>query len=161
MRISSSDTKQPLHNPETVLFTTNQTILLGKIHAENIDIDLRIVDMSVVITEVDTANASKKEIYSGIHRWYRKLITDDKQYLMKIVLPKPILIEAKTQYEIRVHILSDLKETDITTDRTWEPIVQLEDGLEIEFHRNPSSKYDTSTVGWITRLDFNKLSEIN
>lgn len=156
-RKSSSGNKQLFHNPETVLFTSNQPILLKEIHADEIDIDLYIIDMNVTITEIDTSNDARKDLYSGIHRWFRKfLLEDETNFPMKIILPKPILIQTESQYEIRVRVLVDLDET-ITTDHTWEPSVQLEDGVNIEFHRDPSLKYDTSTSGWISRLDFNRL----
>lgn len=158
-RLPSSGNKQIFHNPEMILFTSNRSLLLKEIHADPIDIDSCIVDMNVSIAEINNSLIdSKQEIYNGNHRWFRQFALDDEiNFPMRIVLPKPILIQPATQYEIRVLILADLDET-ITTDNTWQAIVELEDGIQIEFHRNPTLKHDISTSGWISHLDFNKLT---
>lgn len=38
-----------------------------------------------------------------------------------------------------------------------QPSVHFKDGIQIEFHRDPSLQYDISTSGWISRLEFNRL----
>lgn len=73
---------------------------------------------------------------------------------VKVVLPKPILIKPHIIYEIRYEKDPDIE---YTCKESWKPIVHLGNGLEINFHRNPSLEYDNATTGWIAILKFNKL----
>lgn len=119
---------------------------MGSIHVQNVTQDL---EVSVVISEIDDCNASKKEILNQIHRCYETSIN--------IGLLKPILIQTQKQNEIRICLLVDQFETRTNlSNLKCEPTVMMANGLEIKFHWNSTLDYDISTTGYVTRLEFNE-----
>lgn len=152
-RVRTDNLSQYVENPEVVSFSSNQTVLLGEIlsgYTSNNGFGSQIgyeVDVSIVQLEDKTFHSTEKlkNVFSA------KFKTWSNNQLV-IVLPKPILIKPQTVYEIRV----------AGTDRNvysgkWVPKVKLENGIEINFHRNPSLSYDNSSFGWISTLKFIKI----
>ncbi|XP_055316918.1 BTB/POZ domain-containing protein 6-B-like [Sitodiplosis mosellana] len=152
-----------LKRSEVVWFTSNQTLLLGEIYSastigmknknNHYSLIYQLLDaVNVTITEI-SRDTSKKVLYRGSSYSWELTHHHDR---LKVELTQPILIKPRIMYEIYFSVLIGVDS--LSYYEGWKPTVELYDGIEIQFHRNPShTDYDTSSSGWIQSLSFNKI----
>lgn len=142
-------------NLGVVWITSNHSALLGEISGTHFilkDKNLayrHTFDVSITILELDIhSKALVSVLYDGKSHQF-----DNNQ--PEIALPQPILIKPQTLYEIRV-TSSDMDEG-LYHNTAWKPTAEADDGLTVQFHRDPSLNYDNVTIGWIAGLGLNRI----
>lgn len=142
---------------EIVWFTTNQTLILGKIESvqtTGFQHDYHYINRG------DIANVKISEITgdSSTKVWYQaaSIAWNHSDRNLQVSLTQPVTIKPNIIYEIRFAMLMGVRTLGYYAK--WNPTIELENGLKIQFLKNPShTDYDTSTFGWIQSLHFNKL----
>lgn len=146
-RVVVDSTTQQTKSPEVVSFSSNKSILLGEIWSRSTSSYGCKGDVTITQIEGNTFHSNEKqmEVFKG-------KIESPPYNLLKIVLPKPILIKPQILYEIRVTGIP----TGFSYGGKFNPKVKMRNGLEINFHRNPSLADDNAAIGWFSTLKFNE-----
>lgn len=122
-------------DPEVLSFTSNSVILLKTVYTQCVTFTSNVI---ITIAEVGSfeSNDSPKILY-------RDSLEAIEDKPLDILLYKPLLIKPNILYEIGLHIEKNFVTT-VVNPQTWEPTVELENGLKIEFHSNPSLKFHSN-----------------
>lgn len=132
--------------PQVVSFTSNRAFLLGEIHAQvclrNSNVKISIVDLGDLHSETSPRFV------------YRDVFEAQENFPVDIRLYKPVLIKPNILYEISLHIEKSFV-SDVFNPQVWHSTIELDNGLRLTFHRNPSLPYDNASYGFISSLDVN------
>lgn len=141
--------------PERIAFTSNNPLLLGEIctfstSSGSYNYDMYNNSVLISIREFSNhtfySNSPKKLLYEDTTRSWNNS-------QLNFLLPQPILIKPNVLYEIRL----ELSCYGSFSSSTLKPTVEMENGIIIHFHRNPSLDYDNATCSWISQLGFNRI----
>ncbi|XP_055319526.1 BTB/POZ domain-containing protein 2-like [Sitodiplosis mosellana] len=153
-RCMSGSQQRSIQMPERITFTSNYPLLLGEIctfstssGSYNYDMYNNTVLVSILELSNHTfhSNSSKKLLYEDTAKSWNNS-------QLNFLLPQPILIRPQILYEIRL----ELSCYGSFSSSTLKPTVEMENGLIIHFHRNPSLDYDNSSCSWVSQLGFNR-----
>lgn len=146
--VQSANTKYYVQNTESMLFQTNIPLLLGEFycptlrHIGDFLVDL---DFHYVINELITSE--EKTIPKTLMKGMVKLGVSD----AIVRLPRPLLIEHRKMYDIRLTSLQGLNRN-YYHNLLWKTEVQLPNGdIKIEFLKSQCQS------GLVSRLCFNKI----
>lgn len=154
-RCVSGSQQRSIQMPERITFTSNYPLLLGEIctfstSSGSYNYDMYNNDVIVSIIELTShtfhSNSPKKLLYEGSAKSWNNS-------QLNLILPKPILIKPQILYEIRL----ELSCYGSFSASTLKPTVEMENGLVIHFHRNPSLDYDNSSCSWVSQIGFNRI----
>lgn len=151
----SGSQQRAIQMPERISFTANYPLLLGEIVTFSTSSGSYNYDMynnSVVVSIIELthytfhSNSPRKLLYEGVAKTWNNS-------QLNFTLPQPILIKPDILYEICL----DLSCYGSFISSTLKPTVEMENGLIIHFHRNPSLDYDNSSSSWVSQLGFNRI----
>lgn len=160
-RVCESEPTRYVQSSEIVWFTSNKAVLLGEIRSKattGIQNDTLLKDADIHVTIAEIGNDSSKKI---LYENSSKNWEDDKgKKVLVVALNQPILIEPQILYEIRLTVPTTNSNSGGNSyyHATWKPMVEIKNGPTIQFLRNSRFEtYDTSSVGWISCLSFNRI----
>lgn len=144
-------------NLGVVWFTSSCPVLLGEIIGthyilKDLNCYKNAFNISFAIFELDGQNPQSKASAKVLHEEKCHMWNNSQP---EIILPHPILIKPQSMYEIRVSS-SDMDKGGYH-NTAWKSTVELEDGPTIQFHRDPSLKYDNIAIGWISGFGLNRI----
>lgn len=154
-RIRENSSLRNYVNLGVIWLTSNQSVLLGEVTGTHYilkDKDLiykNTFEVSITILELDPhSKALVSVLYDEKSHFFDNNQPD-------IALSQPIFIKPQALYEIR--ITSSDMDDGLYHNTAWEATAELEDGLTLQFHRDPSLNYDNVAIGWICGLGLNRI----
>lgn len=155
----ASNIEKIVHFTYVSLFSTNHPLLLGKIcTAFTFSMDTTVVfrsETKVKITEREgltlDSSAPSKILYRGKSNiWGGRLNSH-----LQVAFPSPILILPGKFYEIS---LEHPEARDCLFISNWDPIINMEDGITINFPPNPDCwGYNSNASSWVSEFLFSKV----
>lgn len=149
---------------EVTSFRSNHPVLLAAFHSAATKFDASFTfdhEIHVTITEqenntIDSTVSGTRVLYEGTSKSWVCQGRISKHSLtsqLQTLLPHPILIRPECMYVIHLDVQSigrGLYEFDA------KPMVEMTDGINIQFQRNTKLSYNNLTTGWIKYLFFHK-----
>lgn len=142
--------KKFITGPEVISFSSNSYVLLGEFNTAS-SFGIVGTEVEVTITESEDLTFQSNTLPQTLHRATSKKWCNNQ---LKVILLQPILIKPDKMYEIRLCARSP---NGYYFFSKCKPIIEMEDEIKIQFHRNPTLNYDNLSFGWISDLFFNKI----
>ncbi|XP_055296834.1 BTB/POZ domain-containing protein 6-B-like [Sitodiplosis mosellana] len=152
-RISAKD----IHTVEVLSFSSNHRLLLKGFYTALTYSKLSSLfdtEVKVIVTEREDISflSNIVVIHEGTsNNWDYSVGCGS---YLRVNLTSPIMIKPQHLYEIRLNFESN---NGCYYYSDCKPMVEMGDGIKIQFHRNPNLSYNNLIRGWIEGLKFNKM----